>query len=104
MNIDYKAKERRKPSCQDNPEKHALEEAAMNNLDIYTREKANKIHLDEMYREAQNRRMLSEVKQERDLKNFAVNRKRIIVLAFSVLIVAITSFLIASNMGLFHNL
>jgi hypothetical protein len=104
MTLDSKAKGRRKPSCQDNPEKHALKEAYMNNLDMYTREKANKIHLDEMHQEAQNRRKLRELKPGRDLIYITVNRRRIIALAVSLLIAAIASFLIVSNMGLLHTL
>jgi hypothetical protein len=74
----------------------------MNNLDMYTREMANKVHLDDLHREAQNRRMLRNVEREADSKNIAVNRRRYLALAVSVLIAAIASFLVAYNMGFFH--
>jgi hypothetical protein len=104
MTVDSEGRERRTTFCQDNPEKHVVKEPDMNNLDMYTREKANKVHLDEMQREAQNRRMLREVERETDPKNIAVNRRRYIALAVSMLIALIASFLVATNMGLLPTL
>ncbi len=72
----------------------------MNQLDMYTREKANKIHLNEMLQEAQNRRLWHEAQQAEGRKNIAFNRKRTIALAFSALIAAVASVIIAVNMGL----
>jgi hypothetical protein len=56
---------------------------------------ANKVHLDELQREARNRRMLRNVEREEDPKNIALNRRRYLALAVSVLIAAIASFLVA---------
>jgi hypothetical protein len=81
----------------------------MNNLDMYTLEKTNKIHLYELRREAQNHRMLRVAERGRSPKNVADERRlyiRRLAIALSVLalIAAITSFLVASNMGLLHTL
>jgi hypothetical protein len=74
----------------------AIEEAAMNTTDMYSREKANQAHLDDMRRETKDGYLLRDAARAENPDNASTNRRLYLALAGAAVVALFAAFLIAS--------